>query len=392
MQYSKTLILAFAAAGTLAFGQADTKVGWSTGYYAGWAQGSYPATKINWKAYTHMCHFSATPTAQGGVNLSMGINDGSAKTFVAEAHKNKVKAILCVGGAGTGSQFQAASGDANTRATLVKNIIALMQKYGYDGVDMDWEEIGGKEASYQALHKDLRTELDKITPRPLLTVAMANYIANACGPVYAVFDQMNNMCYWTHASGLANDFKSLVAKGIPTSKMGVGIGFDYEEGNPEVDCDPTSVKQKCDWALANKYGGVMVWAIEKDSKRYNGSEPSHAALIPYVPLPGTTRLAGPSFAMARQEALSMTIAGNARMGKPVISYMIPTTPGLAGAVVELGLYGQDGRMVRTLVRAKSLPGAYSVALDGAGPVRPGAYIVKLSAGSDSRTAQAFIVK
>ncbi len=369
------------------------KVGWSTGYYAGWAQGSYPATKINWKSYTHMCHFSATPNNSGAVNLSMGINDGSARSFVAEAHKNKVKAILCVGGAGTGGAFQASTADAGVRANLINNMIALMQKYGYDGLDLDWEEIGGKNAEYQALSKELRLALDKISPRPLLTVAMANYIANACGPVFDAFDQMNNMCYWTHASGLTGDFKALVDKGIPKAKMGVGIGFDYEEGNPEVDCDPTSVKQKCDYAIANNYGGVMVWAIEKDAKKYGGQEPSHDALFAYVPDPNSVRLAGPSFRGAYERMLSMTITGNTGAYRPIIRYVVPSSGSISGSLVDLGLYGTDGRMVKTLVHGKSAPGEYTINLDqGPSSVRPGAYVVKLSAGADISAAQTLIVK
>ena len=262
-----------------------------------------------------------------------------------------------MGGAGTGTNFQASTANATIRATLVSNIIALMQKYGYDGVDMDWEEIGGKTQQYQDLHKDLRAALDKISPRPLLTVAMANYIAGSCGPINQVFDQMNNMCYWTHASGLTADFKALVDKGIPKSKMGVGIGFDYEEGNPEVDCDPASVKAKCDYALQNGYGGVMVWAIEKDSKKYNGQEPSHAALIPYVPLPGAVGLMGPSFALAAAEAVSMTISGNGRSGQPVITYLVPAAAAMAGTLVDVGLYGYDGRMIRTLARGEAGAGS-----------------------------------
>ena len=388
MQLSKAM-LAVGIIGTAVFGQTQQKVGWSTGYYAGWAQGAYPVTKINWKSYTHMCHFSATPNGSGGVSLSMGINDASAKSFVAEAHKNKVKAILCIGGAGTGTNFQASTANATVRATLVANILALMSKYGYDGIDMDWEEIGGKTQQYQDLHKDLRIAIDKMDPKPLLTVAMANYIASSCGPIHQVFDQMNNMCYWTHSSGLTNDFKALVDKGIPKSKMGVGIGFDYEEGNPEVDCDPTSVKQKCDYAIANGYGGVMVWAIEKDAKKFNGQEPSHAALIPYVPLPGSVGLMGPSFALAAAEAFSMTIAENGQAGRPAITYMVPSSAALAGTLVDVGLYGYDGRMLRTLARSKAGAGSHTLVLDSR--VRPGAYVVKISASSDA-AAGTLIVK
>jgi hypothetical protein len=390
MKYTSILAIAIAAAAGSVMGQ--QKVGWSTGYYAGWAQGSYPPSKINWKSYTHMCHFSITPNGgAGGVKMDMGLSDASVKAFVAEAKKNKVKAIICVGGAGTGGNFQSASANATVRATFIKNIIDFMVKYGYDGVDMDWEEIGGKELQYQALHKELRIELDKITPRPLLTVAMANYIANACGPVHDVFDQMNNMTYWTPASKLNNDFSALINKGVPKAKMGVGIGFDYEEGNPEIDCSPEAVKSKCDYALANAYGGVMVWAIEKDFKKYK-AEPSHDMLFKYVPT-GTTNLAGPSFRGAYQEMVSMTITGTSSASRPIISYIVPASVSATGALVDLGLFSTDGRMVKSLVHGKAAPGAYTINLDrGSASVRPGAYVVRLSAGSENSQARTLILK
>jgi GH18 family chitinase len=391
MTKTETLILAIATAATLASAQAQQKVGWVTGYYAGWAQGSYPPSKIYWKAYTHMCHFSITPNSNGTVKMDMGLSDQSVKAFVAEAHKNNVKAIICVGGAGTGGNFQAASANATVRATFIKNIIDFMQKYGYDGVDMDWEEIGGKESQYQALHTELRTALDKIAPRPLLTVAMAGYIANACGPVHAAFDQMNNMSYWTPSNKLANEaFGPLINKGVPKAKMGVGIGFDYEEGNPEIDCSPEAVKSKCDWTLANGYGGVMVWAIEKDLKKFK-AEPSHDMLFKYTPSTATGLLAGPSFRGAEREMLAMTISTDGGM-KPVIRYSVPEAASLSGALLDLGLYGADGRMVRTLVHEKSKPGNYTLTLDRSGSVRPGAYVVKLTAGEKSSAARTLIVK
>jgi chitinase len=391
MKHSNIFAMAIAAAATLAMGQ-QQKVGWSTGYYAGWAQGSYPPSKINWKSYTHMCHFSITPNGgTGQVKMDMGLSDQSCKAFVAEAKKNNVKPIICVGGAGTGGNFQSASANATVRATFIKSIIDFMQKYGYEGVDMDWEEIGGKEVSYQALHRELRAELDKITPRPLLTVAMASYIANACGPVNEVFDQMNNMTYWTPASRLGNDFSPLINKSVPKSRMGVGIGFDYEEGNPEIDCSPEAVKSKCDYALANGYGGVMVWAIEKDFKKYH-AEPSHDMLFKYVPT-GTTHLAGPNFQGAYQEMLSMTITGTGSASRPIISYIVPASASAAGMLVDLGLFSTDGRMVKTLVHGKASPGSYTLNLDqGATSVRPGAYVVKLSAGSESSAAKTLIVR
>lgn len=387
------MVLAAAAMGALATAQETRKVGWSTGYYAAWATNNYPVTSIHWKAYTHMCHFSVTPRGDGTVNEGgMGLNDSRFRAFVAEAKKNNVKSIICVGGAGTGTQFQQASATPELRAKFIANLIAFQQKYQYDGIDMDWEEIGGKEAQYQALHKELRLALDKLTPRPLLTVAMANYIVNACAPVHQYMDQMNNMCYWTKAANLTADFKRLVDAGIPKSKMGVGIGWDYEEGNPEVDCDPVSTKNKILYALDQGYGGVMVWAIEKDKKRNGATEPSNDTLSHYVRPNGVTGLlrggliGGGPFSQNRGLTLSVV----RESGVPMVRYVLPSF-GME-SMVDLGLYDMDGRLVQTLAYGSKGPGSHSIALNrnGSTAVRPGSYVVKISTGNERQAIQTII--
>lgn len=269
---------------------AQQKVGWTTGYWAGWAKIS-PAD-VPWKAYTHMCIFSATPSRNGGCNLAMGWNDNRVKAAIAAAHTNHVKVLLCVGGAGTGRNFVSSTTNAAVRAALVTNIVSLMQQYGFDGVDMDWEELQGHNAEYVALHKELRAQLDKITPRPLLTAAIANWMFNAAtAQIHPYMDQLNNMCYWTriirdgtvNEAEIAKDMQGLMNKGVPKAKLGVGIGLDYEEGRPEVDCDPQACAAKCRFAITNGFGGVMLWAIEKDAKKFGSGTPCHEAVSQFTP-------------------------------------------------------------------------------------------------------------
>src|SRR5208283_2688627 len=167
------VVLLLSSSRVFAENKAEPKVGWVTAYWAGWARMS--PKDVAWKSYTHLCIFSATPDARGGCKLAMGWNESRVKAAIAEAHRNNVKVLLCVGGAGTGRNFASSTVDAAVRATFIKNIISLMKQYGFDGADMDWEELQGKNAEYVALHKELRAELDKITPRPLLTAAIANW-------------------------------------------------------------------------------------------------------------------------------------------------------------------------------------------------------------------------
>lgn len=274
---------------------AEQKVGWVTAYWAGWARMS--PKDVAWKSYTHLCIFSATPDARGGCKLGMGWTDSRVKAAIAEAHRNNVKVLLCVGGAGTGRDFAKSTAGAAVRASFIKNIISLLKEYGFDGADMDWEELQGKNAEYVALHKELRAELDKITPRPLLTAAIANWMFNrTTAQIHPYMDQLNNMSYWTRAvkkgtvdvTDIAKDMQGLVEKGVPMAKLGVGIGLDYEEHHAEVDCDPQACSAKCRFAIDKGYGGVMIWAIDKDAKKSGGKQPCHEAISAFTPTTNPT--------------------------------------------------------------------------------------------------------
>ena len=151
-----------------------------------------------------------------------------------------------------------------------------------------------------AVHKELRAELDKITPRPLLTVAIANWMFNkTTAQVYPCMDQMNNMSYWTRIvnngvvdeAAIAKDMQGLVDKGVPKAKLGVGIGLDYEEGHAEVDCDPAACAAKARFAISKEFGGIMIWAIEKDAKKNAGQQPCHLAVSAFTPGAGRTNVA-----------------------------------------------------------------------------------------------------
>ncbi len=269
---------------------AEQTVGWVTAYWAGWAKTS--PKDVAWKSYTHLCIFSATPDARGGCKLGMGWNESRVKAAVAEGHRNSVKVLLCVGGGGVGRNFARSTADAAVRATFIKNIIGLLKQYGFDGVDTDWEELQGMNAQYVAFHKELRAELDKIAPRRLLTAAIANWMFNrTTAQIHPYMDQLNNMSYWTRAvkngaadvTDIAQDMQGLVDKGVPKAKLGVGIGLDYEEHRPEVDCDPLACAAKCRFAIDKGYGGVMIWAIDKDAKKFGGKQPCHEAISAFAP-------------------------------------------------------------------------------------------------------------
>ena len=101
---------------------AEPKVGWVTAYWAGWARIS--PQDVPGKA-TRICASSRPlPTPAEDANLPWVGTTAAVRAAIAEAHRNGVKVLLCVGGGGEGSEFVASTADAAVRATLIKNILA----------------------------------------------------------------------------------------------------------------------------------------------------------------------------------------------------------------------------------------------------------------------------
>lgn len=224
-------------------------VGWSTGYHTTWGGQNTSATFF--KAYTHVMYFD------GSINPPSA---GTGKSFSDAVHLGKSKAILCIGGWGAASSFESNSNSTDKRAAFVKRIIDGMKAGGFDGVDIDWEEEGGGISNnYTLLLNELRVEIDKITPKPLLTIATAdNQVASAVA-VKDKVDQMNAMSYWTLANGIAGYMKKFTDKGVSKSVLGVGYGYD-NDGEVDIN-NPTDIEAKIKFAMDNQFGGIMIWEI-----------------------------------------------------------------------------------------------------------------------------------
>ncbi|KAF8914233.1 glycoside hydrolase family 18 protein [Gymnopilus junonius] len=114
-------------------------------WYAGWhATAGFPLSKVSWSKYTHLTYsFAETTSSVNSLDLS-GSDPILLPQFVAEAHKNGVKALVSIGG-WTGSRFYSSDvGSVANRTAFVKTVVNFVKKYNLDGLDFDWEYPGSQ--------------------------------------------------------------------------------------------------------------------------------------------------------------------------------------------------------------------------------------------------------
>ncbi len=232
-------------------------VGWSTGYYYGGT-----LSEGVFKAFTHLMNFHVTVSGNG--SLGTGDLRGSDQAaFVANCHAHKVKALLSIGGEGDHPGFAAACLNASTQTTLVKNIMDMTLKYGYDGVDLDWEvaedpnydNSPANVARFLAFHKQVRDSV-RLHPPLMITAAITDdWYPNCSAAVCSIMDQANSMSYDQTAASEWRDASIVFKLGAP--KANHGIGFDMNNLADNL--------AKCRLAIDSSFGGVMAWDVGKSA-------------------------------------------------------------------------------------------------------------------------------
>jgi chitinase len=222
------------------------------GYFPLWLHNlGYTEKEIDFSVVTTIAHFSVVPRADGSIEIpDWGPFPDTA--LVGAAHRAGATVVLVVGGdhaaATAGFAGMAASPDA--RRTFSENLVALVTRYGYDGVDLDWEyPKAAEKASVTALVAELRAA---IGADRTLSMAMpyldwdGGYDVAALAPL---LDWLGVMTYGLHsartsdhaghaaalyASGgdaHANEFtvdtsrRWYLAQGVPASKLLIGLPF-----------------------------------------------------------------------------------------------------------------------------------------------------------------------
>ncbi len=204
------------------------------------------------------------------INYSFGHVADTNGTVVANfsrAHQIKqlkeknpqLSVIFSLGGWGSGNFSEAASTDAN-RKLFSRTAIEIMLQYDMDGIDIDWEYPGSgvagityspnDKANFVLMLKQLREDLDNLEAENnrdyLLTIAVSGYVQPGYDlpKIVPYLDFLNVMTYdlnnWGYAShnshlyksdlyannyGAADYIQQYLNKGVPASKLNIGIAF-----------------------------------------------------------------------------------------------------------------------------------------------------------------------
>lgn len=219
------------------------RLSWVTGYwFSPPVYGRLPVSEIDYSELTHIIHYPVLPNPDGTFEAkSYGYIITYASDLIDTAHKSGVQVLLGVAESSMGGHFAEATAPANLD-NFISNIMSLVEAYGYDGVDLDWENNIDAEA-YANLVNGLRARLDARPVRGTLTGAFWE-VCCSLEKIQNSFDQINVMAYdncspnegfSSHNAPLYNSgdprrrtvdwrLNKFVGR-IPEAKLGLGIPF-----------------------------------------------------------------------------------------------------------------------------------------------------------------------
>ena len=212
---------------------------WITGFYSA-QNGVMSVSNIPWSKYTHINHFAASTDGNGNVLLYY-LSSAEINTLIASRPAGK-KVLVTIKDNDSNHNALPSSTATGTINTFVNNIANFVNSYGYDGVDIDWEQ-NVNVGQYESLLTLLRSAL----PGKVIATDVGNWnsLQTVAAASASVLDQINVMCYdmdspsngysWYNDGLMQNGNSSVMTcdwrvnaftgAGVPASKIGVGIPF-----------------------------------------------------------------------------------------------------------------------------------------------------------------------
>ncbi|MBQ6380168.1 MAG: hypothetical protein IJJ41_01015 [Clostridia bacterium] len=275
-----------------------------SGYVVGYLPyySSAAADRIDFSALTHLNVAFANPNDNGVLYLEM--SDETIKSVVKKCHDHDVKAILSLGGGSISSTNynKIMRGNPQGITTFNQQIMDFCKRYGFDGVDVDFEFIASSPAweYFEDWMAALRKECNK--HKLLLTAAVATwYSDNMSDEVLQSFDYVMVMAYDNNGDRenhskyeyAVSEMQHYEKRGIKKSKLILGVpfyGYRYTASGEmdwgsaasyrKIIADDPSAKNKDNSngyayngretirkkaELSKQYGGIMIWELSQDA-------------------------------------------------------------------------------------------------------------------------------
>lgn len=236
--------------------------------------------------------------------------------FAEKAHQNNVKVMVSLGGASGSENFNKALVSEDAREKIVEGCVALMKDLDLDGIDVDYEGWDWGDSPGNIPKKegylDLITKLRKaLGEDALLTAALGGNATESGFYTKEMLDQMDYvtlMAYdktgsWSSTTGPHAPFwyfesfvQDCIEAGLPLEKIIPGVPFygNIFPGNKPENARSMSYREivteypgaenkdsiediylwydgipmitkKCNYVVANKLGGVMIWQLAQDT-------------------------------------------------------------------------------------------------------------------------------
>ncbi|MBK9603521.1 MAG: glycoside hydrolase family 18 protein [Anaerolineales bacterium] len=222
-------------------------------------------------------------------------NSWKLEEIVTAAHEKNVRVSIAVGGWGWDNEFEAMAAVPEARSAFVQNLVAVVDQYHLDGVDIDWEypDQGQSSQNFLSLMKELRRAL----PEKEISTAVISFGDDTGlgipSEVFELVDYVNVMTYDGDIHGSLVEFEKGLeywsGRGVPKEKINIGVpfytrpseisfaklvqfdpaaaqvdSFEYN-GSPEKYNGIPAVQAKTKLAMQNA-GGIMFWALDHDAQ------------------------------------------------------------------------------------------------------------------------------
>jgi len=273
------------------------------GYWSKYQTPAYGAAQIPYRELTHINHAGVSFDATGTLSVPDGFIEPELNNL---AHAAGVKVLLLLGGDFNGLE---ASG---LDQTLVDNIAAFEQQYGYDGVDIDWEYpatsgdrffLAELMAKLRVSNRDYVLSIDAAPwggygydlQQLKHSLDYVNIMMYDCAGPWTQYGQLNSPIFWDNhdpapwecqPGGSVFNTANLFLKMMPGSQLNMGTpfyGYKYLNIKKEFGLCPNSAwtpDGDCDNAVQSGNYGPNYKPLINNGVWHTVYDP--IALVPYM--------------------------------------------------------------------------------------------------------------